>query len=460
MAQAISTPLLDLAVHGDLVLPAGEVLKGGWLGVHEGRIVSMSARPLEAQMTIDAKGKLVLPGVVDAHVHTRSNPDEGIAATTRAAAAGGVTTVIDMPFDSPARPVRTAELLNAKVRDIEREAIVDVGLYATFAPEGGLEHIPALAEAGACGFKVSVYGVDPVRFPRIPDNQLVDAFHEIARTGLPVAAHQENQEIVDAAIAKARHEGRLDAIEHARTRPAVAETEAAGRLLEFAHWSGARLHMVHGTVPRTFDLIAWHRSSKTAASGETCIQYLTMNEAELERQGAKAKCNPPLRSAADVEALWGYLREGKIDIVTSDHSPYGLERKLSGTIFDAAAGMPGVETLLTLLYSEGVAQSKLSLARLVEVLASKPAEIFGLASKGRLRVGGDADFVIFDPTVQYTLDENTMHYAAGWSPFHGKEVTGRVEATYSRGVCVYRDGDVRTSAGTGHFVRPTRERAG
>ena len=445
---------LDLTVQGDIVLDDGMIVQDGWLGVKDETIVAVSSQPLRAVDHHKACGTLILPGFVDAHVHTRSSLEEGITATTYAAAAGGTTTVIDMPFDRPARPVRDAETFRQKAEDVGREAIIDVALYATFAPTGDLDAIADLAGAGACGFKVSTFQVDEDRFPRIPDGQLYEAFREIAPYGLPVAAHQENQEIVEAVTARLRAGGPPRAIDHARSRPPVAEAEAAGRLLELAYWTGVHLHMVHGTLPRTFDRIQWNRTQGVSASGETCIQYLLLTEDALHRLGGRAKCNPPLRTEADAAALWQYLRDRKIDIVTSDHSPYALRLKDTEDIFDAYAGLPGVETLGTLLYSEGVATGKITLQRFVEAVASGPARIFGLPRKGRLQVGYDADFVIFDPNQTQTLDEQALHARVGWSPYHGRAVQGRVRATYLRGRRVFFEDRVVAEPGTGRFVRP------
>ena len=274
----------DLVVHGDIALSNGMVLKAGWLGITNGLVTGSSETPLSGIETVDASGHLVLPGFVDAHVHTRSCRDEGITATTKAAAAGGTTTVIDMPFDKPARPVNSRERFEAKVADIGNEAVVDVGLYATFPPEGDLGIIADMATAGAVGFKVSTIEVDPIRFPRIPDGRLYEAFQEIAHTGRPVAAHQENQEIVLAQAKAFQARGDTTPVDHALSRPAVAEAEAAGRLLELAYWSGARLHMVHGTLPRTFELIEWNRAKGVRASGETCIQYQLLPMDALREQ--------------------------------------------------------------------------------------------------------------------------------------------------------------------------------
>ena len=444
----------ELVVHGDIARGDGSVLRDGWMAIHEGRITRVSQEPIPGATQLDVAGRLVLPGFVDAHVHTRSCVDEGITATTRAAAAGGTTTIIDMPFDKPDRPVNTQARLEAKMTDVNQEAVVDVALYATFPPEGDLGELEKMAKAGAVAFKVSTIEVDPVRFPRIPDGRLYEAFQVIAGTGRPVAAHQENQDIVFTQADAFRARGDTAPIPHALSRPPVAEAEAAGRLLELAHWSGARLHMVHGTLPRTFDLINWNRSRGVAATGETCLQYLLLTMEALRELGGRAKCNPPLRDAEAVEGLWKQLADGSIDIVTSDHSPYPLYRKETEDIFDAYAGLPGAETLGPLLFSAGVATGRIDLARFLTLVASGPAEIFGLSRKGRLDVGADADFVVFDPDAEWTVRDDATHYAVGWSPYHGQHVRGRVLSTWLGGRCVYDNGAVIGAPGTGSFVRP------
>jgi len=445
----------DLVVRGDIVRPDGTIVRDGWMSVSGGRIIQIGETPLQGAETLDASGHLVLPGFVDAHVHTRSCVDEGLTATTCAAAAGGTTTIIDMPFDKPDRPVNSVERLESKVRDVNAEAVVDVALYATFSPTGDLGVLMELADAGAAGFKVSTIEVDPIRFPRIPDGRLYEAFQVIAETGRPVAAHQENQEIVFAQADAFRARGDTAPINHALSRPPVAEAEAAGRLLELAYWSGAHLHMVHGTIPRTFDLIDWNRSQGVSATGETCLQYLLLTMDALRELGGRAKCNPPLRSQEAVDGLWAQLRAGSVDIVTSDHSPYPLHRKETADIFDAYAGLPGAETLGPLLYSEGVTTGRIDLARFLELVASGPAAVFGLSRKGQLVPDADADFVVFDPDAEWTVQDDQTHYAVGWSPYHGRDVRGRVVSTWLGGRCVFRDGSVIGAPGDGSFVRPT-----
>jgi allantoinase len=212
--------------------------------------------------------------------------------------------------------------------------------------------------------------------------------------------------------------------------------------------------MVHGTLPRTFDLIGWHRSQGVSATGETCLQYLLLTMEALRELGGRAKCNPPLRDAETVEGLWNQLRDGSIDIVTSDHSPYPLHRKETPDIFDAYAGLPGAETLGPLLYSSGVTTGRLDLARFLELVASGPADVFGLSRKGRLQPGADADFVVFDPAAEWTVRDDATHYAVGWSPYRGRDVRGRVVSTWLGGRCVFDNGAVTGQPGGGSFVRP------
>lgn len=451
----MSNEPFELVVVGKLALEGTEFPEKGWIGIRNGQIAAISRSPLSGPNQLDAGKHLILPGFVDAHVHCRSCEEEGITATTRAAAAGGTTTIIDMPFDRPSRPVNSAERLRQKIEDISREAVIDVGLYVTFPPTGPLDQIAPMAALGAAGFKVSTIEVDPIRFPRIPDGRFVEAFREIARTGRPVAAHQENQEIIFSEADRFKALGRTAPLDHALSRPAVAEAEAAGRLLEFAYWTGAHLHMVHGTIPRTFDLINWNRSQGVKTTGETCLQYLLLTQDALAERGGIAKCNPPLRTQEDVGGLWERIADGRIDIVTSDHSPYQLYRKDTPNIFDAFAGIPGAETLGQLLYSEAVAKGRIGLSRFLELVCSGPADIFGFSNKGRLKVGADADFVVFDPAAEWVVVEEKLHYEVGVTPYTGMNVKGQVVSTWVRGQQVYANGQVTGAAGTGTFVPST-----
>src|SRR2546425_8357273 len=414
---------LDLVVAGNLVLP-GDRLVEGEIGIREGRIAAIAeSGALDARRRIEAKG-LVLPGVVDAHVHTRSEPGEGITRATTAAAAGGVTTVVDMPYDDPT-PITNVQAFLAKTAAVDREAITDVALWATIAKTGGLEEIEELVSAGACGFKVSTFETHPVRFPRIPDGELYLAMLRIQAAGSLIAFHAENDDIVTRLVARLEAEGRTDAGAHAAARPPVAETEAAGRALELALATGVRVHIVHATVERTFKLVARAREDGVDASAETCLHYLLMDEQELLRQGARAKINPPLRTSGDVERLWRLLEARQIAYVTTDHVGWTRDRKTTQSIFDAKSGVPALEVFLPLFFDAAVGPPAFPGGRVAAPLRQHPARRRGLwPPKGGIVVGADADLVLFDPQRHWRIDESRLLKPAGSSPYHGPDATG------------------------------------
>lgn len=443
---------LDLIVQGNVVLEQ-ELLRDGIVGVLDGRVVGIFDRQTVPphREAIHARGQYILPGAIDAHVHCFSAPDEGFTHATRAAAAGGVTTIIEMPYDA-GNPIFSQERFLEKRRRLEGQCFVDVALLGTIKKTDGLDQIPALAEAGACGFKVSLYETDPERFPRIPDPELLEAFSLIHDTGLPVGIHAENDELVKWGANKYLAEG-ADPRAHGKSRPRVAETSAVLKALEFALWTGVHLHVYHASLPRVFELVDWFRGQGTRVTAETCTHYLTLSEDDMQRLGARAKINPPLRSPDERDLLWDLCAAGHIDMVTSDHAPWTLDRKSHPNIFDNASGAPGVEVLAPMIYSEGVGKGRLSIQDLARLLSQRPAEIFGLSPrKGQIRIGGDADLMIIDPTIDWILDEANLFSSAGWSPYHGWPMKGKVTKTIVRGQVVFEDGNVVGRPGIGQFV--------
>src|SRR5918999_72802 len=449
---------LDLVIRGRVVLSGAEPA-AGQLAVAGGRIAAVAGpgAPLSGRREIDCGDALLLPGVVDAHVHTSSSAEEGIAACTRAAAAGGVTTVIDMPYDHD-RMVAAPDAFAAKADQVEREAVVDVGLWATVPPSGPLDHVATLVEAGACAFKMSTFDTDPRRFPRVPDDQLLAAFQAIGRAGGLAGGHSENDEIVRAGIARLRAAGRGDAPAHAESRPPVAETGAIARCLELARAAGVRLHLCHVTIGGGVEPARRARADGVDVSVETCPHYLLLDEAELARRGGEAKINPPLRARAEVEALWRLLAAGQIDLVSSDHVGWPARRKHGDDVFGLAAGAPGVELILSLVH-DAIGEHGLSLALLTRVLCEAPARRFGLwPRKGALAPGADADVVVFDPEASWVVDPGTLVTPAGWSPYAGRRLRGRVERVIARGEEVFDGERVLAAPGRGTHVAPAPPR--
>jgi allantoinase len=418
------------------ILGSDGTLRRAGVTVRRGRIESLG-EPAAGPM--DYGDALLLPGAVDVHVHTSSYPGEGIERCTRAAAAGGVTTIVDMPYDA-AGPIDSLDAFQAKVADVQHEAVVDVALWATVPPRGPIEEVQALVDAGAAAFKLSTFETHPQRFPRIPDAQLLAAFAAIARAGGLAGVHAENDEIVRAGIAAEQAAGNGgDPLAHARSRPPVAEQEAIARCLELARATGVRLHICHVSTPRGVQLVARARRDGVDVTAETCPHYLLLDESELSRRGGEAKINPPLREAP--------LPPDGLDLISSDHVGWPLERKRGADIFTLASGAPGVELIVPLVHDA------LGPAQLVRLVSEGPARRFGLwPRKGNLAPGADADLLVLDPTAEWEVDPAQLVTAAGWSPYSGRRVRGRVIAAFSGGRQVWDGERVHGAPGDGRFV--------
>ncbi|MGH2866801.1 MAG: dihydroorotase [Solirubrobacteraceae bacterium] len=426
------------------MLGAGGAPERASLTVVDGRVSDVGA---PTSGGVDFGEALLLPGAVDVHVHTRSYAGEGIAACTGAAAAGGVTTIVDMPYDAGG-PVDSLNAFTAKIADVQRDAHVDVALWATVPPRGPIDEVSDLVEAGAAAFKLSTFETHPERFPRIPDGQLLAAFAAIAAAGGLAGVHAENDEIVRAGIAAeqaAGHGG--DPLAHARSRPPVAEHEAIARCLELARVTGVALHVCHVSTVRGVELVTAARAEGVDVSAETCPHYLLLDESALVARGGEAKINPPLRSSS--------LAVQGLDLVSSDHVGWPPERKHGPDIFALASGAPGVELIVPLVHDQLGAEA---LARLV---SENPARRFGLwPRKGNLEPGADADVIVLDPSVDWTIDPTRLVTPAGWSPYAGRRLRGRVLATFSRGVQVWDGERVSVAPGHGRFVAAARELVG
>ena len=444
----------DRVILGEIVTPAGIIL-GGYVAIRGETIAAIGkGEPPPATEIVDHTGKTILPGLVDGHMHTGSSIGfPGIEGATSSAAAGGVTTCVDMPYDVP-HAITSAALLDEKIGWVNRTAHVDVALYGTIKKHGGLDAIPELAAAGITAFKLSTYEYDAVRFPRIDHPTMVEAFARIAKTGLPVAVHNEDQELVERLTTDAIQAGNTGAIWHARTRPPLAETMADLEIFEIGLQTGAHVHIAHSSLARGFDLAKTFRGMGMNATGEACIQYLCMTEDDLVRLGGRGKCNPPFRTAAEIERMWQALEAGLVSNVSTDHAPWPADRKNDPDIFKCGAGLTGLQTFAPLMFTL-LEERGLPLTIMAEHCARKPAQLHGLAPrKGAIALGADADLLVMERT-RYTFDQATIQdrEPMRWSPYHGREMRGRVTETILRGQTIWNGARVLATPGTGKFLK-------
>lgn len=445
----------DTVLTGRVILTDREIPQG-FVAIRDGKttLVGEGAAPAGRDRHDFGNG-IILPGAVDAQVHSLSQKGaEGFAASTRAAAAGGVTTIVDMPYDE-GNLVCSAEAVGRKVAMIESDARVDVALYGTIRPEDGPSRIAEQVEAGVCAYKFSTFGTDPERFPRIPPALLRDCFAEIAKTGLAAGVHNEDDAMVRAAIAEVEASGITDWRAHGMSRPVLAETLAMLQIYETGVETDCPSHVVHCSVSRGYDIAAMYRDGGNYSSIECCIHYLVLDEEnDVARLGGKAKINPPVRPRREVEAIWRQLADGRVSMVSTDHVSWSEDRKTNPNMLKNASGVPGLEVMVP-LFVKGAMARGVPLYWAARLLAENPARHFRLDHrKGGLEVGRDADVtVLVDRPAIYDA-ANSRHSIAGWSPYQGMELPWTVAATWRRGEMVFDGTEVLAKPGSGAFVRP------
>ncbi|PZP25842.1 dihydroorotase [Pseudomonas kuykendallii] len=444
----------DLIVRGKLVLPE-RIIEDGYVAVINGKIARIGfGEPPAAKALHDCRGAWVVPGAVDGQTHTGSANHEWLGQASRAAAAGGVTTLVDMPYDEP-EPAWSAEVFLAKAAKANADCHIDVGLYATIRPRDGLDAIPGLIEAGACAFKFSTFEANAQRFPRIDDAMLYEAMLRIAPSGLACGVHNQDQEMTLANIARLRAAGDTGWDAFGRAHPPLVENLATAKIYEIGAATGARAHAVHISLSRGFQLCNQYRASGVQATAETCVQYLMLNEEEhMRRLGAKTKHYPPIRPKAEVEKLWTHIANGDCDFVSSDHVAWGLDRKGDPDIFKNAAGGPGLETLVPALWT-GCLEHGISPTMAVRLLSEGPAMFFLMHDKGSLQPGKDADIVVLEPG-RFIHDPANSLAAVNWSSFEGRTFDVRVAATFLRGQLAWDGQQIVNSAGAGRLQKPPR----
>jgi len=449
----------DLAIRGATVVSDGAYARD--ILITDGRISALvEAGAATAKRDIDAHGLFALPGVVDAHVHFNEpgrTDWEGWSSGSRAAAAGGTTTVLDMPLNS-IPPVLDGASFDVKKTAAENASIVDFGLWGGLV-DADPASLRELAERGAVGVKAFLCDSGVADFPALREEDLAPALRAAADAGLVVALHCEDDALVREATARVRGEGRHDAAAWVQSRPPLVEVRAVAAACAAAREAGARIHIVHVSAVEALGAVGAARDMGTDVTVETCPHYLTFDDADLARQAAALKCAPPIRDARNRDGLWRALLQGKIDFVASDHSPCSPELKASGDMFAAWGGVAGAQSLLSAVFSGVAARAEGALdvhkvaGFVVWRLAARPAKRFGLwPRKGAIAQGSDADVVLFDPDREWTLDGEASR-TRGIDPYVGRSFRGKVVRTLVGGRTVYNERDAVTNPARGRFIQ-------
>ena len=449
----------DLRLSGGrILLPGDDDLTEADVLVRDGTIAGLCAPGAGADVAQDVsvRGLAVLPGIIDAHVHLGQDitvprtPDDA-RKETEAAAAGGVCTLI--AYLMTGRP-RTDEVLDDAVAVMETHGVVDFGFHFCIVTREQLAALPAyVSDLGVSSFKFFMnFRGDEGKYLGLPGNDdafLLDLMHAAADAGGMVDPHGENIEIVWNLRAQPIPEGLSPLAVWNHTRPDFVESEAQQRAAFLASVARASMYAVHVTNAQTLDVLTRQRDRYPHIFLETCPHYLTHDiESEL---GPVAKVNPPLRTAADRDALWRAIADGEINVIGSDHVPRHRSAK-EADIWKASAGFPGLETLLPVLLSEGYHRRGIPLGRLVDTVTRAPARTFGLwPRKGAIALGADADFAIVDLDARHTVRAAEQRSGAEYTIYEGWELTGEVQHTVLRGEFVVRDREVVAQGGAGRF---------
>lgn len=431
--------MFDLVIRGgSLVLPTGVLTSD--LAIADGRIQEIAPEVANGKVEVNATGLHIFPALVDAHVHFNQpgrTDWEGASTGSSALAAGGGATFIDMPLNSTPCTVDAAEF-DRKRAALSETSITDFALWGGLIP-GNLHLMAELAAAGAIGFKAFMSNSGLPEFPRADDVTLLDAMAEAARLGLPVAVHAESEEITAGLSARILAQGRTGVRDFLAARPVIAEVEAISRALLFAAETRAKLHIVHISSGRGIALAAEARARGVDVTIETCPHYLFFTTEDVERIGVAAKCAPPIRDAAQRDALWQAALDGTLDIIGSDHSPAPPEQK-SGPFFNAWGGIAGVQSTLAVLLEGGHHARGMALPRIAALLSTNPARRLGLAAKGALAVGLDADLALVSLHEPHTLTHLFQRHPI--SPYLGTTFRGAIRRTIRRGETIFSDGKI------------------
>jgi allantoinase len=418
------------------------------IGISEGKIVALAPDLSgSAKSEIDARDLAIFPGVIDAHVHFNEpgrTDWEGFATGSRAAAAGGTTTVFEMPLNAHP-PTTNRENFELKRSAAAASSVVDFGLWGGLVP-GNLEQLEALRDCGVVGLKAFMCNSGIGDFPFVDTATLRAGMKRAAELDLLVAVHAESEEMTSALTGAARAAGKKGVRDYLNSRPIAAELEAIRVAIDLAAETGCRLHVVHVSCGSGVALVAEARGRGIDVTCETCPHYLVLTGQDMEKLGPVAKCAPPLRSSDEQRQLRGLLRD--IATIGSDHSPSPPEMKQRENFFDVWGGISGCQHLLPLLID-----AEIPLEEICRLTSGDVAARFRVNAKGAIAVDRDADFTLVDLKTEDLVRAESLHYRHQQSPYVDRNLRGRVRRTFLRGQMIHEDGRFAVRP-MGRFVRP------
>lgn len=440
---------VDLVLKNAKIFTFKGIVTGG-LAVDKGKIVKLSKEPElpRADEAIDAKGFLLLPGLIDSHVHLRDmelSYKEDFYTGTCAAAAGGITTVIDMPNTVP----RTSSLkaLREKKQEAKKKIVINLAFYAGFPSRLG--EVERMSKEGIVGFKV--YSHDPLEeIDWNNEEQALSYFEAATKNNLPVAIHPDDLETIKNLESDLKQKKLSDIEVFLHSHPATTEKKAIIKFAEMGIKTSCRLHICHISSMKSLTAIKEEQNRGAVLTCETTPHHLLLTEEDMRVHNTFAKVLPPLRTQEDNTALWAALLDGRINTLASDHAPHSILEKQK-PFPEAPSGFPGLETMLPLMLTK-VAHGDFRLEKLVELTSSSPARIFKLENKGMLREGYDADMVLVDPEEKWKIDPEKFYSESKFSPFSGWKVVGKAKMTFAKGSCIMADEQIIASKGSGSIV--------